>query len=386
MTAALPANLAERVLDVVRRQSRGRPLGHLHLAPLRRDLGAVRPRHGAARRRDRRRRRHRAGRRGEDRRADARRPRSRRPASPRDAPAQRGRAGRRPAAPRACAISRVGTKLNDVSFDLARRRGRRRRRARRAGPGRAVRRALPARSGRRAASIEVDGQPVQFAHPADAIAPASPMCRATAPRRSLMQRSVRENIALPFSAAPAQLGADQHAPGARQGRRRHRAAADRHARAARGAAPVRRQPAEGDDRPLDRRRGAHHPLLRPDARHRCRAPSRRSTGCCASSPAQGTSVLFYTSELEEVQLRLRPRHRHLRRPRRRHPAGRDRRRGGADARRLWPAARRARPMSASSPMSARRRRSAAVSQLLAPPGLGRRPVRAVRRSCSSSPS
>ena len=95
----------------------GRPLRHLHFAPLHRDLRALRPRNRAARRRDRRRRRHGARRRGTDRRADARRARSRRRAPPF---AQRARRGRPPTAGAALGVRnlRVGTKLQDVSFDL----------------------------------------------------------------------------------------------------------------------------------------------------------------------------------------------------------------------------------------------------------------------------
>ena len=71
---------------------------------------------------------------------------------------------------------------------------------------------------------------------------------------------------------------------------------------ARGPAPVRRQPAEGDDRPLDRR-----PTPAP-----CSASTRPAASTSRTKreiyrllrelAAQGTSVLFYTSELEEVQL------------------------------------------------------------------------------------
>ena len=67
--------------------------------------------------------------------------------------------------------------------------------------------------------------------------------------------------------------------------------ADRHACPGRGPAAVRRQPAEGDDRALGRRRRPDDALLRPDARHRHRhqAPDLRS--CCASSrtPARPSS-------------------------------------------------------------------------------------------------
>ncbi len=77
MTAALPANLTERVLEVIGRQRGGEQLRHLHLPPDDRDRRGVRPGDGPARGRDGRRRRRDAGFRGSDRRADARRDRRR---------------------------------------------------------------------------------------------------------------------------------------------------------------------------------------------------------------------------------------------------------------------------------------------------------------------
>ena len=50
MTAALPANLTERVLEVVGATARRRPLHHLHLPPDDRDRRGLRPRDGPARR------------------------------------------------------------------------------------------------------------------------------------------------------------------------------------------------------------------------------------------------------------------------------------------------------------------------------------------------
>ena len=90
-----------------------------------------------------------------------------------------------------------------------------------------------------------------------------------------------------------------------EGRRVRKAiddAADRHARAAPGAAALGRQPAEGDDRPLARLRLQRAALLRPDARHRRRARSARSTRCCAGSPTTGAAILFFSSELAEFPL------------------------------------------------------------------------------------
>ena len=71
MTAALPANLTERVLEVIGRQRGGERSVDLHLAPHDRDRCGVRPRHRPARRRDSRRRRRHRGIGRADRRADA---------------------------------------------------------------------------------------------------------------------------------------------------------------------------------------------------------------------------------------------------------------------------------------------------------------------------
>ena len=134
-------------------------------------------------------------------------------------------------------------------------------------------------------TIEVDGRAVRSAiPPTRSAAGLASTCPATATEALLMQRSVRENIALPFSARPAVVGADRHDDGAAGGRRRHRPPADRHPRPGRGPAAFRRQPAEGDDRPLDRHRRAHHALLRSDARHRHPHQARDLPACCANSP------------------------------------------------------------------------------------------------------
>ena len=114
MTAALPTDLVERVLTVVREQADCGPLRHLHLAPLHRNRRALRPRHRPARRRDRRRPAHRAGRRGAHRRPDAgrRHRRPRRHDGPRGAPAHR------PSAPARQQPSGRRRASTDVSFDL----------------------------------------------------------------------------------------------------------------------------------------------------------------------------------------------------------------------------------------------------------------------------
>ena len=148
-------------------------------------------------------------------------------------------------------------------------------------------------AGRLAAQLLVDGAEVRFRHPADAIAAGlvyvpgdrggGPADAALGPREHRPARSARGCAA----------GAPSTWPPRRTRRGRHRAAADRHARPGRGAAPLRRQPAEGDHRPLDRRRRAHAALLRPDARHRhphqaadlppaARAGGGRARPCCST--------------------------------------------------------------------------------------------------------
>ena len=198
MTAALPADLVERVLEVVRRRAESRPLGDLHLAPAARDLRALRPRDGAARRRDRRRRRHGAGRRGADRRADARRAGREGRARPRGRTRRRTHAGGARRRACACAISASGpsSRTSPSIFTPARcwaswrsrDRGRTscstcspvvrptRRRDRGGGQGGPL---PPSGRRHRAGLVLVPGDRTEA------------FC---------MQRSVRENIALPFSA------------------------------------------------------------------------------------------------------------------------------------------------------------------------------------------
>ena len=233
----------------------------------------------------------------------------------------------------------VGTKLQDVSFDL--------RDGEVAGvvalEGQGQDELFGALSGAirpSGGTIEVDGKPVQFSHPADAIDAGIAYVPGDRTEALLMQQSVRENIALPFSARLRNWGPINMRREKADVVGRHRAAADRHARAARGAAPVRRQPAEGDDRALDRRRCPHHPVLRPDARHR-RAHQAGDLPPAARTRRAGQVHPLLHLRTRGGAARLRPRDRHLRRQGRRRAAGRPRRRGGPDPRRLRPAAQRA---------------------------------------------
>ena len=198
MTAALPANLTERVLEVVGRRRGGDRVGHLHLPPHDRDRRGLRPRHRAARGRDRRRRRRHRGLGGPDRRADARRDRR---ASSAGAEAATGaRRSAADATPRlSVRNSAPGRKLQDVSFDLL--------------PGEVL--GVVALEGQgqdelfdilagserpTAGELLVDGKPASFGHPADAIRAGLVYVAADRAEALLMQRSVRENIALPYAA------------------------------------------------------------------------------------------------------------------------------------------------------------------------------------------
>ena len=201
----------------------------------------------------------------------------------------------------------------------------------------------------------------------------------------LMQRSVRENIALPFSARLAQLGPDRHAAASGAGV---------------AGAIERLQIDTRAQREVQRLSGGNQQKvtiarwIAADARTiLCFDPTR---GIDVRTKQEIYRLLRELAGAGQVgallhlrarggAARLRPRHRHLRRPRRRRPAGRDRRRGGADARRLRPAARRRRPMSASSP-SVRASRRARHDPLPPPQGLGRRACSCCSRCCSSSPS
>ncbi|TIQ21026.1 MAG: sugar ABC transporter ATP-binding protein [Mesorhizobium sp.] len=95
---------------------------------------------------------------------------------------------------------RVGTRLNDVSFDLAN--GEVAGVVALEGQGQDELFAALAGSIRPSGgTIEVDGKPVKFAHPADAIRAGIAYVPGDRTEALTMQRSVRENIALPFSAA-----------------------------------------------------------------------------------------------------------------------------------------------------------------------------------------
>ncbi len=234
---------------------------------------------------------------------------------------------------------RVGTKLQRRLLRPAGWRGRRRRRARRPGPGRAVRRPRrlhpPGRRhdrGRRQAGA---ASPIR----ATPSTTASPMCPATAPRRcSCSARCARTS---PCPSAP---------------RVRNWGPIDmRRERATVPSAIERLQIDTRAQREVQRLSGGNQQKvtiarwIAADARTLlCFDPTRGiDVGTKQeiykllrelAAPGQVGAVLHLRARGGAA--RLRPRHRHLRRPRRRRAAGRDRRRSGADARRLRPAARR----------------------------------------------
>ncbi|WP_224543547.1 sugar ABC transporter ATP-binding protein [Mesorhizobium sp. CA16] len=99
----------------------------------------------------------------------------------------------------------LGTKLNDVSFDLAN--------GEVAGvfalEGQGQDELFAALAGSirpTGGSIDVDGAPVKFSHPSDAIQAGIAYVPGDRAEALAMQRSVRENIALPFSAKPRKWG------------------------------------------------------------------------------------------------------------------------------------------------------------------------------------
>ncbi|MFO1144492.1 MAG: sugar ABC transporter ATP-binding protein [Amaricoccus sp.] len=293
MTAALPANLAERVLDVIRRQGEaGRSVIFIshrmleiaalcHRATVLRDgrtVGVVDIAPGA-----------------EERivelmlgaRVERTRAETRAAATPTGTPRLAARA------------LGVGQKLADVSFDLH--------------DGEVV--ALVALEGQgqdelfaalsgsvrpTAGSVEVDGKPTAFAHPADAIAAGIALVPGDRAEGLLMQRSVRENIALPFSARLRTWGPIPVA--------RERGVID--------AAIARLQIDTRAQREVQRLSGGNQQKvtiarwIAAEARTiLCFDPTR---GIDVRTKAeiyrllrelagQGRSILFYTSELEEVQ-------------------------------------------------------------------------------------
>jgi ribose transport system ATP-binding protein len=300
MTAALPANLADRVIDVVRRQSQtGRSIIFIshrlleisalcHRATVLRDgetVGVVDMARGA-----------------EEKIVElmlgARIER---------AQAWRGR-GQQPSAggtaegyPRLRVRNlQVGTKLRDVSFDL------------RSGEvlgvvgleGQGQDELFGILAGSRRPSggdIEVDGRSVQFRHPADAIEAGIAYVPGDRADALLMQRSVRENIALPFSARLPTWGAIK----ARQEKARVDAAIGRLQIDTRAQREVQRLSGGNQQKVTIARwiaAGSRILLCFDPTRGIDIRTKHQIYPLLRELAAQGVSVLLYTSELEEVRL------------------------------------------------------------------------------------
>ncbi|MCP4381313.1 MAG: sugar ABC transporter ATP-binding protein [Hyphomicrobiales bacterium] len=300
MTAALPANLAEKVLDVVRRQSEtgrsvifishrllevsslcdratvlrdGETVGVVTMGPGAQEeivelmLGAPVEKAQSLPKRD-----------------------VRPAADTRDDGAPRLRVSN----------LRVGTKLEDVSFDLH------------DGEilgvvaleGQGQDELFGALSGSRkpsGGSIAVDGKPVRFKHPSDAIAEGLVYVPGDRTSALLMQRSVRENIALPFSARPRAWGAiDNKMERDRVGGAIERLQIDTRAQSEvqrlsggnQQKVTIARWIATGDRTIL-----CFDPTRGIDIRTK-----REIYQLLRDLAAQGSSILLYTSELEEVQI------------------------------------------------------------------------------------
>jgi ribose transport system ATP-binding protein len=298
MTAALPANLAERVLDVVRRQSRtGRSvifISHRFVeisalcdrATVLRDgetVGVVDMAPGAEERIVELM----LGARIEKARAAV--SRSGEAAPPADA------------VPRLAVRNlRVGTKLADVSFELSN--GEVAGLVALEGQGQdELFQALAGSIRPAGGTIEVDGRPVKFTHPADAIAAGLAYVPGDRTEALLMHRSVRENVALPFSARFRRWGPIDM----RRERTRVAGAVERLQIDTRAQREVQRLSGGNQQKVTIAR------WIAAEARTLlCFDPTRgidvgtkqEIYRLLRELAAQGCSVLFYTSELEEVQL------------------------------------------------------------------------------------
>lgn len=194
----------------------------------------------------------------------------------------------------------VGNKLADVSFDLAN--------GEVAGvvalEGQGQDELFAVLSGSRPASsgsIDVDGRPVQFHRPADAIAAGISYVPGDRAEALLMQRPVRENIALPFSAHWRNWGPIDR----RLERERVTRAIDRLQIDTRAQREVQRLSGGNQQKVTIAR------WIAADVRTiLCFDPTRgidvrtkqEIYRLLRELAAQGKSVLFYTSELEEIQL------------------------------------------------------------------------------------
>ncbi|MEO8240817.1 MAG: sugar ABC transporter ATP-binding protein [bacterium] len=195
---------------------------------------------------------------------------------------------------------RAGTRLADVSFDLHR------------GEvlgvvaleGQGQDELFDVLAGNRRAlggDVTVDGQAVVFSHPADAIAAGLTLVPGDRAHALLMSRSVRENIALPLLARPAKWGAiPMRDEGARV-----LAAIERLQIDTRAQGEVRRLSGGNQQKVTIARwiaRGVQTLLLFDPTRGIDIRTKRQIYALVRDLADQGAAVLFYTSELAEVRL------------------------------------------------------------------------------------
>jgi ribose transport system ATP-binding protein len=147
----------------------------------------------------------------------------------------------------------------------------------------------------------VDGRPVRFGHPAHAIAAGVVYVPANRLQALLLQRSVRENIALPWVARPARWGLIKLA----EERRRVQAAITRLQIDTRAQAEVRRLSGGNQQKVTIARwiAGDAHTLLCFDPTRGIDIGTKKQIyALLRELAASGTAVLLYTSELAEIQL------------------------------------------------------------------------------------
>lgn len=148
--------------------------------------------------------------------------------------------------------------------------------------------------------VRVDGRPVRFRHPADAIAAGIVLVPANRAEALLMQRSIRENVALPFPArvrrwGPIDMGGE---------RRRVDGAVERLRVDTRAQSEVRRLSGGNQQKVTIARwiaAGADTLLFFDPTRGIDVRTKRQIYGLMRELAAAGAAVLLYTSELEEVQ-------------------------------------------------------------------------------------
>ncbi|MDP5219499.1 sugar ABC transporter ATP-binding protein [Ruegeria sp. 2205SS24-7] len=152
-----------------------------------------------------------------------------------------------------------------------------------------------------AGRVEVDGKPVSFTHPADAIAAGLTFVPGNRADALLSQRSVKENIALPFSARPANWGPLNR----RHERARVGYAIEKLQIDTRAQGEVQRLSGGNQQKVTIGRwlaTGVETLLLFDPTRGIDVRTKRQIYPLVRELAEQGAAILFYTSELEEVPL------------------------------------------------------------------------------------